>query len=167
MKARAPASRRPLDLPLGGKVYPVSVEPHGLLIGEVAARSGVSRKALRLYEATGIIPGPTRTASRYRVYGEDALALLAFVTQARRLGFTLAQVKGIVALKRAGQVPCPHVRDLVRRKVTDLDRAAADLAAMRRRLRGLLRSWRASAGRAAQVCPHIEQSRSPTKRRTP
>src|SRR2546425_10894499 len=144
---------RPLDLPLRGKVYPGSVEPHGLLIGEVAARSGVSRKALRLYEATGMLPAPTRTASRYRVYGEDTLAPLAFVTQARRLGFTLAQVKEIVALKRAGQVPCPHVRDLVRRKVPDLDRAAADLGAMRRWLRGLLRSWRGYAGPAAPGCP--------------
>jgi DNA-binding transcriptional MerR regulator len=139
----------------------------GLLIGQVAARSGVSRKALRLYEAAGILPAPRRTASRYRVYGEDALALLAFVSQARRLGFTLAQVKEIVALKRAGQVPCPHVRDLVRRKAAELDRAAADLAVMRRRLHGLLRSWRAYSGRAAQVCPHIEHSAMPKLRRTP
>ena len=97
----------------------------------------------------------------------DALALLAFVTRARRLGFTLAEVKDIVALRRAGQVPCPHVRDLVRGKVADLDRAAADLSAVRQRLRGLLRSWRAYEGRAAQVCPHIEHSPSPKKRRTP
>jgi DNA-binding transcriptional MerR regulator len=139
----------------------------GLLIGEVAARSGVSRKALRLYEAAGILPAPLRSTSRYRVYGEEALAFLAFVSQARRLGFTLAQVKEIVALKRAGQVPCPHVRDLVRRKAAELDRAAADLALMRRRLHGLLRSWRAYSGRAAQVCPHIEHFATPKLRRTP
>jgi len=65
----------------------------GLLIGEVAARSGVSRKALRLYEATGILPAPGRTASGYRLYREDALEILAFVTHARRLGFHLDEIK--------------------------------------------------------------------------
>ena len=46
----------------------------GLFIGEVAARSGVSRKALRLYEARGILPAPSRTASGYRVYPTGAWA---------------------------------------------------------------------------------------------
>lgn len=41
----------------------------GLSIGEIAARSGVSRKALRLYEAAGILAPPRRTASRYRGTG--------------------------------------------------------------------------------------------------
>ena len=44
---------------------------HGLLIGEVAARSGVSRKAIRLYEARGILPPPRRTPAGYRRYPAD------------------------------------------------------------------------------------------------
>ncbi len=55
-----------------------------LLIGEVARRSGASRKALRLYEAAGILPEPSRTLSGYRVYDNGALELLSFVRQARR-----------------------------------------------------------------------------------
>jgi len=52
---------------------------NGLLIGEVAAKSGVSRKALRLYETAGILPPTRRTASGYRTYGPETLAILAFV----------------------------------------------------------------------------------------
>jgi len=37
-------------------------------------------------------------------------ALLAFVTQARRLGFTLGDIKEIISIKRSGRAPCPHVR---------------------------------------------------------
>jgi MerR family copper efflux transcriptional regulator len=59
----------------------------GLLIGEVAAKSGVSRKALRLYETAGILSPPRRTASGYRTYGTETLAILAFVARARRLVF--------------------------------------------------------------------------------
>jgi MerR family regulatory protein len=56
----------------------------GLLIGEVAARSGLSRKALRLYEARGILPAPRRrTPWGYRVCPQDVLDMLHFVARAR------------------------------------------------------------------------------------
>src|SRR5260370_29609736 len=99
----------------------------GLLIGEVAKRSGASRKALRLYEQVGILAAPRRTAKGYRVYRADTLDLLAFVRQAQRLGFTLEEIKKIVSVKQSGHAPRPHVRELVRRKVADLDRTLADL----------------------------------------
>lgn len=129
----------------------------GLLIGEVAARTGVSRKALRLYEEAGILPAPRRTAAGYRIYGQETLALLAFITQARRLGFRLDEIKGIAQIKRSGRVPCSHVLDLVRQKVADLDRAVADLTEVRRGLQELLRSWRSARRGEAAVCPHIER----------
>lgn len=68
----------------------------GLLIGDVTARTGLSRKALRLYEVAGILPAPRRTAARYRLYGEPELALLRFVVQARRLGLSLDEIREIV-----------------------------------------------------------------------
>jgi MerR family transcriptional regulator, copper efflux regulator len=55
-------------------------------VGEVVERSGVSRKALRLYEARGILPPPGRTTAGYRVYAADVLDVLDFVQQGRRLG---------------------------------------------------------------------------------
>jgi len=45
----------------------------GILIGEVAARSGLSRKALRLYEARGLLPASRRTPAGYRLYAPDTL----------------------------------------------------------------------------------------------
>src|SRR5437867_11878872 len=135
----------------------------GLLIGEVAKRSGASRKALRLYEAAGILPAARRTSSGYRVFDSDALALLAFVRQAQRLGFTLDQIKEIVAIKRAGRAPCPHVRDLVKRKAEELEQRLADLRQVRNGLRHLLKSWRSAPRGAAAVCPHIEHTRRTTR----
>ena len=107
----APASRstcagqNPLDLVPRDRVYAAPMARDGLLIGEVAAKSGVSRKALRLYEKAGIFPPARRTGSGYRVYGPETLALLGFVAQARRLGFRLDEIKRIVALKRSGRTP--------------------------------------------------------------
>jgi DNA-binding transcriptional MerR regulator len=82
------------------------VGQNGLLIGQVASRSGVSRKALRLYERAGILPPPRRTAAGYRVYGPETLGLLAFVTRAQRLGFRLVEIKEVVQITvRPGSVP--------------------------------------------------------------
>jgi DNA-binding transcriptional MerR regulator len=130
---------------------------NGLYIGELAARGGTTRKALRLYEMAGILPAARRTAAGYRVYDGEALALLAFVRRARGLGFTLGEIKEIVAIKRAGRAPCPHVRDLVRRKLEELDR-------VREGLRELLHGWRPAAKGRAAVCPHIERVTGPNGR---
>jgi DNA-binding transcriptional MerR regulator len=135
----------------------------GLLIGEVAARTGVSRKAVRLYEAAGILPATRRTAAGYRVFEPDTEATLAFVTRARRLGFGLGEIRNIVAIKRSGRTPCAHVREVVRRKARDLDAMLADLQALRRRLRRMLRAW-PSSRRTAAVCPHIEHAFNITRR---
>jgi DNA-binding transcriptional MerR regulator len=128
----------------------------GLLIGEVAAKSGLSRKALRLYEKSGILPPARRTASGYRVYGPDTLALLGFVAQARRLGFRLDEIERIVTLKRSGRTPCKHVLDLVHMKLENIERALTNLAEVRGQLRGLLGSWQSRRHRSAAVCPCIE-----------
>lgn len=136
---------------------------NGLLIGEVAKRSGASRKALRLYEAAGILPEPRRTLSGDRIYDNGALELLLFVRQAQRLGFTLDEIKEIVAIKRGGRRPSPHVRDLVRRKAEELDQKLADLMQVRKGLRAFLNGWRAVRESGAAVCPHIERT-SPSKR---
>lgn len=128
----------------------------GLFIGGVARRTGVSRKALRLYEAQGILPPARRTAAGYRVYDAGTVALLDFVRGAQRLGFTLEEIREIVAISRTGRAPCTHVRDLVRRKSRELDERLADLLEVRRSVRRLLRGWRSAPRTPTTVCPHIE-----------
>jgi DNA-binding transcriptional MerR regulator len=122
---------------------------HGLLIGDVASRSGVSRKALRLYEARGILPHPHRTASGYRLYPADVLALLDFVAQARRLGLTLGEIAKVARQRRAGTMPCSDVRALLERKAAEL----SDLLASVRRI---LRAWPRHVECYSAVCPQIE-----------
>jgi MerR family transcriptional regulator, copper efflux regulator len=77
------------------------VSRDGLLIGEVAKRSGASRKALRLYEAAGVLPTPRRTAAGYRVYGEADLYRLEFVREAKTLGLTLEAIRDLIVAASA------------------------------------------------------------------
>lgn len=146
----------PLDLPPGDKVYALAMGRDGLLIGDAAVRSGTTRKSLRRYEAKGILPPPRRTSAGYRIYSHETLTLLTFVARARRLGFTLEEIRQIVSIKRSGRAPCGHVRDLVRRKTAELDRTLTQLGEVRRGLRALLERSRAGSPGNAAVCHCIE-----------
>ncbi|MDP3660673.1 MerR family transcriptional regulator [Phenylobacterium sp.] len=63
---------------------------------EAALRLGISVKALRLYEERGLV-SPGRTAAGWRAYGPDDLARTAEIVALRALGFSLAQVEGVLS----------------------------------------------------------------------
>src|SRR5437899_13068417 len=121
------------------------MERNGPLIGEVAAQSGLSRKALRLYEARGILSPPRREPSGYRRYPADVLKLLTFVGQARRLGLSRSEIKHSVVLRRSGSAPCAHLRALLEQKSVDLEGL---LAGVRSILGSCGACWR-----HATICP--------------
>lgn len=63
---------------------------------EAAARLGVSAKALRLYEARGLLT-PLRTGAGWRAYGPEQMARAGAIVRLRELGLTLAQVAEVLA----------------------------------------------------------------------
>jgi DNA-binding transcriptional MerR regulator len=73
----------------------VSASVQFLNPSEAARRLGVSAKALRLYEARGLI-APVRTAAGWRAYGPDAMARVAEIAALRELGLSLAQVARVL-----------------------------------------------------------------------
>lgn len=128
----------------------------GLKIGELASRTGVSAKAIRFYEAVGVLPPPVRAPNGYRLYAREAVEILGFIKQAQGLGLALAEIKEIVAIRQGGQPPCGHVYELLREKAAELDRKLRDLVMLRRRIRQSLAAWKRLPVRQAAICPHIE-----------
>jgi DNA-binding transcriptional MerR regulator len=74
---------------------------HDIKIGELAARCGVSRDTVRFYERLGLLRQPARTASRHRIYDEQAVAQLRFIRGAQRLGLTLEDIRQLLRLRQA------------------------------------------------------------------
>src|SRR5918997_945207 len=129
-----------------------------LKIGEVSKRSGVGVEALRFYEKSGLLDRPSRTYSSYRVYGEDVLERLAFIKQAQALGFSLEEIRRIVEDARKGQSPCDEVREIVRRRMGELDERLRELQRHRRELKRTLEEWDKVGRAPGHVCGLIEGS---------
>jgi len=66
-----------------------------MYIGEAAKKTGLSIKAIRFYEEKGLIRQPERVG-RYRVYSETDIELLILIKEAKALGVTLSQLKGVI-----------------------------------------------------------------------
>jgi DNA-binding transcriptional MerR regulator len=142
------------------------MESSALKIGELARRSGVSLKAIRFYEAAGVLPPPVRGANGYRFYAPDAMDLLRFIKQAQGLDLTLAEIKEIVTIRRGGRPPCRHVFQLLQEKAAELDQKLSDLTMLRRRVRQSLAAWGRRPLTKAVVCPLFEGSASARQRRS-
>ena len=112
-----------------------------LKIGEVAKLSGIGIEALRFYERSGLLGRPGRTQSGYRVYEEAVLQRLDFIKRAQVIGFSLVEIKRIIADKQAGNSPCLEVRQIVRHRLEELDERMKEMRRYRRELGAALAQW--------------------------
>ena len=103
-------------------------------IGEAAAASGVSAKMIRHYEENGFVPKAGRTVAGYRIYRDADVHLLKFIRRARDLGFSLQEIKGLLALWTNRRRASGDVKKMVEKHVKDLDAKIDELQAMRRTL---------------------------------
>ncbi len=76
----------------------VPQSPTALPIGELSRRSGVNIETIRYYERINVLPAPPRTANGRRVYGPAETRTLAFIRRSRELGFTLDEIRTLLAL---------------------------------------------------------------------
>ncbi|MFN2502274.1 MAG: heavy metal-responsive transcriptional regulator [Pyrinomonadaceae bacterium] len=127
-------------------------------IGEVSKLSGVGIEALRFYEKSGLLDRPGRTYSGYRVYDEMVLERIAFIKQAQVLGFTLEEIKQLIEHKREGENPCAEVREIVRRRLAELDERIAKMKRYRKELAATLSEWDEKGEAEGHVCGLIESS---------
>jgi DNA-binding transcriptional MerR regulator len=127
-----------------------------LKIGEVAKLSGIGIEALRFYEKSGLLGRPGRTESGYRVYDVGVLQRLDFIKRSQVLGFSLEEIKRIIADKEAGKSPCREVREIVRRRLSELDQRLKEMRRHRRELGAAFTQWEETGELDGHVCGLIE-----------
>lgn len=100
-------------------------------VGEAARAAGVSTRAVRLYEAKGLLAEPGRTSAGYRVLTDDHVDTLEFIRRGRSLGLSLNDIGEIMDIAASGRPCCDRTRALLARRVSQIDAAIADLTRLR------------------------------------
>lgn len=109
--------------------------------GELARLTGVSTDTLRHYERLGLLPRPARTAGNYRSYPPSSKPRVQLIQRALRLGFSLSELKAILAVRDRGGAPCREVRRLLSSKIGQVNGQIDSLIRLRTELNRLAKNW--------------------------
>ena len=126
----------------------------GLKIGEVAGRGGVNLQTIRYYEREKLLPEPPRLASGYRIYPDQTVQRVRFIKRAQEIGFTLAEIRGLLAIRVDADRDSAQVRDLAQAKITDIEEKIKTLQRMKTALGRI--TQRCSGCGPASECPILE-----------
>lgn len=105
-----------------------------LTTAKLAKEGGVNVETIRYYERHGLLPKVPRTASGYRKFSDEHVVLLRFIRRAQQLGFTLKEVKELLAIRVKPGSDCGDVRRKTEAKVADVDERIRELQAIREAL---------------------------------
>lgn len=125
-----------------------------LTTGELARRAGVNVETLRFYERKGLLPEPPRRESGYREYPPGSVRLIRFIKRAQEVGFSLGEVRELLALRVEPGTSCVEVRRRAEQKIVDVKQKIADLKQIERALTTLAATC---SGRGpVSECPILE-----------
>jgi DNA-binding transcriptional MerR regulator len=105
-----------------------------LTIREVCARSGLSARTVRYYEELGLLPGVRRRSGGRRIYGDDELERLGFITRLKVLGLSLEEIRElnvVHAIAGSTRAMLARLDELLARHLADLDGRIAELSSLR------------------------------------
>jgi len=102
----------------------------GLAIGKLAKLANVSIDTIRFYEKAGLLSPNVRRPSGFRQYSEIDLRQLRFIRRGRQLGFSLEEIRALLALEptTAGD------SSVIAQQMRVVDRRIEDLTKWRRGL---------------------------------
>lgn len=118
-------------------------------IGQLAKRAGVGIDTVRYYERDGLLFPAGRMGSGYRRYGEVELKRLRFIRRAKLLGFSLEDIRALLALSDSSSVA--EVKQAAQTRLTDIEQRIVELQRIAGGLRTLVSAC-PGHGRA-DACP--------------
>lgn len=122
--------------------------------GQLAHKTGIGIEALRFYERNGLIQEPPRNEAGYRLYPATVVGRLRFIRRAKELGFSLREIKELLALRVDPKTSSAEVRKQAELKVADIESKIRDLQSIMQALDKLLAAC-CGEGRASE-CPILE-----------
>ncbi len=125
-----------------------------LTIGRLARAVGINLETVRFYERQGLLPKPPRSASGYRLFPAEASRRLKFIKRAQELGFSLCEIRELLALRLSPRTTSAEICKRTEAKIADIEGKIKSLDSMRKTLVKLARSCGGCA--PLSKCPILE-----------
>lgn len=106
--------------------------------GQLAKSIGINIQTVRFYDKQDLLKPSSRTEAGYRQYDEESVKRLNFILQAKDLGFSLKEIKELLALRVRSVQTCERVRMKSHDKLKDIQNKILHLKKMERRLKKLI-----------------------------
>lgn len=123
-------------------------------IGQVAKQTGISAKMIRYYESISLLSDIQRSGSGYRSYSKNDIQTLHFIKRARDLGFSVYEIKELLALWKDKKRASEDVKRITQQHIDELEKKARSLQEMANTLRHLVCHC---SGDNRPECPIIEE----------
>lgn len=138
--------------------------PKPLTIGRIAKQADVHIETIRYYERRGLLPDPLRTEAGYRQYDAERVTRLRFIKETQKLGFSLGEIQGLLALRVDKETSCADVRGRAERKAADIEAKISALQAMHDALQEMIAAC--AQGGPSGECPLLETLERNAQERT-
>lgn len=125
-----------------------------LTIGRLADEVGINLETVRFYERQGLLPKPPRSPSGYRMFPVEAARRLKFIKRAQELGFSLNEIRELLALRTSSRTTSAEIRKCAEAKIINIEGKIKSLDSMRKSLHKLAKSC-AGCGPLSD-CPILE-----------
>jgi Hg(II)-responsive transcriptional regulator len=102
-----------------------------LTIGQLAKQARVNRETVRYYERRRLLQRPSRSIAGYRVFSGETVKRLLFIRHAKMLGFSLEEIRELLALRVHSVGTCDRVRERAQMKITEIERKIDSLEQMK------------------------------------
>jgi DNA-binding transcriptional MerR regulator len=123
-----------------------------LTIGKVASLSKVTTDTLRYYEREGLISPAAKSNGGYRLYDSDAVRRVRFIKEAQHCGFTLTEIRNLLALRASDAACCRDVRRVALEKKLQLEAKIKAMRGMSKALTHLIAAC-SNGSRSLDDCP--------------
>jgi MerR family mercuric resistance operon transcriptional regulator len=101
-----------------------------LTVSQVAKQAGINLQTIRYYERQGLLAPRSRTEAGYRIFSPESVRRIRFIKRAQELGFSLHEIKELLALRIDAHTTQADIRKRTQAKIVDVEQKILHLQAI-------------------------------------
>lgn len=132
-----------------------------MTVNEFSKRSAIAPHVVRYYARIGLLQPARHSENGYKLFSRADIVRLRFIRNAQSLGYSLEEIRGLLALSSEGKSVCREARAILQRRLAENRAKLEELAALQRRMERALQLWRQipdSNPNEARVCRLIDDA---------